>query len=150
MPITLLRATAEHADFLKLIQALDQDLIARYGKTNVHLTPCHEIQQIKQLILVYVEEKAVGCGAIRFYSPNVIEIKRMYVLPNYRGKGIASQILQALEQWAKELNATQCILETGTKQPEAIALYQKYGYQKRASYASCVDQYNCAFEKALG
>jgi putative acetyltransferase len=58
----------------------------------------------------------------------MMEIKRMYVLPDRRGHGIASTILNELELWTVELNFKKCLLETGIKQPEAIRLYQKNGY----------------------
>jgi GNAT superfamily N-acetyltransferase len=70
----------------------------------------------------------VGCGAIKEYSDNTVEVKRMYVLPSKHGLGIASQILTALEYWAIALNYNKCLLETGKKKPEAIALYNKNGY----------------------
>jgi GNAT superfamily N-acetyltransferase len=65
---------------------------------------------------------------------DVVEIKRMFVLPEHRGKGIAGQILQQLEIWAAEGNNSTCILETGKKQPEAIALYKKAGYKIIPNY----------------
>jgi len=58
-----------------------------------------------------------------------MEVKRMFVLPNKRGKGIASIILKELEKWAIDLSFKKCLLETGKKQPEAIRLYHKNGYK---------------------
>jgi len=86
---------------------------------------------------VYKDSIAVGCGAMREYTRDVIEIKRMFVRPEYRSQGIARRILSELEYWAKELNYSGCILETGKKQPEAIRLYQKSGYSLIPNY----DQY---------
>jgi len=63
-----------------------------------------------------------------------MEIKRMYVLPQSRRKGIASRIITELEHWAVELSCTTCILETGKKQPEAIELYKKNGYVVMPNY----------------
>jgi putative acetyltransferase len=62
------------------------------------------------------------------YDTTTVEIKRMFVLPGYRGKGHALEIVKALEAWATEYGYKTCILETGKKQPEAINLYQKAGY----------------------
>ena len=73
---------------------------------------------------------AVGCGCFKPYSANAVEIKRMYVKTENRGKGISKQILTELENWALELGFTHSILETGPKQPEAIGLYIKSGYSR--------------------
>jgi GNAT superfamily N-acetyltransferase len=73
-------------------------------------------------------------GSLQEYDADCAEIKRMFVKPEYRGGGIATFVLTELEVWAKELNYTACILETGKKQPEAIALYQKVGYTIIPSY----------------
>jgi GNAT superfamily N-acetyltransferase len=63
-----------------------------------------------------------------------MEVKRMYVLPNNRGKGIATTLLWELEKWALELGYMKCVLETGKRQPEAISLYEKSGYQRIPNY----------------
>ncbi len=63
-----------------------------------------------------------------------MEIKRMYTVVERRGKGIASEVLRELEIWAAELSCHTCILETGRRQPEAIALYEKSGYTQIPNY----------------
>ncbi|MEO5582745.1 MAG: GNAT family N-acetyltransferase, partial [Saprospiraceae bacterium] len=68
-----------------------------------------------------------------------VEIKRMFVTKAYRNKGIAHAILQELEHWAKELHYTDCILETGDKQPFAVHLYQKAGYTFISNYGQYQD-----------
>ena len=74
----------------------------------------------------------------------------MYVLTTQRGKGIASQLLQTLETWAKELGNTRCVLETGIRQPEAIALYEKNGYRRIPNYGQYKGIKNSVcFEKLL-
>lgn len=77
------------------------------------------------MIVAYENNHAVSCGAIKAFDVTTMEAKRMYTLPDNRGKGIATQILIELEKWAKELGYKKCILETGKKQPDAIQLYQK-------------------------
>ena len=79
---------------------------------------------MSEVIVAYLDEIAVGCGAIKPYSDQTVEVKRMFVKLENRGKGMAGKILAELETWAKELNFVECILETGFKQPEAIALYK--------------------------
>ena len=85
-------------------------------------------------MVCYLNNTAVGCGAFRAIDTKNVEIKRMFVNPDFRGKGIASSILKELEQWASELKYTQTILETGINQPEAIALYKKMGYSVTENY----------------
>jgi GNAT superfamily N-acetyltransferase len=79
-----------------------------------------------------------------------MEVKRMYTIPELRGKGIASAILRKLEEWAKEMSNEKCILETGKKQVEAIKLYKKNNYKIIENYGQYanVDNSFC-FEKAL-
>jgi N-acetylglutamate synthase-like GNAT family acetyltransferase len=121
-----------------------------YGVTGP-CEPFNRIDAIKHAVIAYYADEPVGCGAIREYSPDTVEIKRMFCKENQRKKGIASMILDELERWAKELGFTRCILETGEKLPEAINLYQKKGYSRIANYG----QYEClgssvCFEKNLG
>jgi len=79
-----------------------------------------------------------------------MEVKRMYVLPQHRGKGLATRILTGLESWAKELSYQKCILETGKRQPEAIALYTKNGYIVIPNYGQYKGIENSVcFEKVL-
>jgi GNAT superfamily N-acetyltransferase len=79
-----------------------------------------------------------------------MEIKRMYTSPSVRGKGIAGLILTELEKWAAELSYSECILETGKRQPAAIALYSNRGYQKIDNYGPYKnDENSVCFEKHL-
>lgn len=129
-----IRTNAENKDFQTLVAQLDTDLKIRDGIDNNFYAQFNKIAAIKFVIIVYVNDIAVGCGAIKEISADTMEVKRMYVLPNMRKQGIASTILSALEQWAKELNYRKCLLETGKKQPEAIALYKKSGYSAVPNY----------------
>jgi len=79
-----------------------------------------------------------------------MEVKRMYTLPESRGKGISSKVLGELEKWATELSCKKCILETGKKQPEAIGLYKKNGYEVIPNYGQYAGIENSVcFEKDL-
>jgi GNAT superfamily N-acetyltransferase len=80
------------------------------------------------VIIVYENGLAVGCGRFKVYDNDSVEIKRMFVKSDFRGKGISKLILNELEKWATELGFTRAILETGIKQPEAIGLYNKAGF----------------------
>ena len=110
----------------------------------------NKIDKIRYAIVAYDNELPVGCGTIREYSPGTMEVKRMYVLLNRRGQGIASAILKELEQWALELNYIKCILETGKRQPEAIGLYKKNGYKIIPNFGKYENAENSVcFEKIL-
>ena len=94
----------------------------------------NKIVNIKYAVVAYQSGRAVGCGAIKPLEDQVMEVKRMFVFSEFRGTGIASYCLLELEHWAAELNARFCCLETGLKQPEAIALYRKNGYERIPNY----------------
>lgn len=128
------RTDSKNRDFIALVVQLDADLGERDGEDHEFYHQFNSIDQLHHVIVLYVDNKAVGCGALKAFEDTTMEIKRMYVPPSERGKGYATQILRALELWANELGNTHCILETGKRQPEAIALYEKNGYQRIANY----------------
>lgn len=128
------RTDSEDPDFHPLVAELDKDLAIRDGDEHAFFAQFNKIDAIKYVVLAYENEIPVGCGALKAYETGIMEIKRMFVSPEHRGKGIASLILTELEQWAKELGFTTCILETGKKQHEAIALYAKCGYTVIENY----------------
>ena len=124
----LKRTNSDDIDFINLVALLDQDLKIRDGEDHAFYNQYNKTDKIKHVIVYYENDVAVGCGAFREKESDAVEIKRMYVKPEYRKRGIAAAVLKELENWAAELNYTYTILETGKKQPEAIALYQKLGY----------------------
>ena len=130
----LQRTDSANPDFQQLVMQLDKDLAIRDGAEHAFFAQFNKITHIQHVVLVYEGALAVGCGAIKAYAPNVLEVKRMYVPPTHRGLGIASLVLGELERWAKELGAEKCVLETGIRQPEAIRLYQKNNYQSIPNY----------------
>ncbi len=133
--ITFKRTNSENLDFLNLIKELDLFLDERDKTAHTACKPYNSTESIKYVIVAYNEyEKPVGCGAIREYSQDTMEVKRMYVQKDQRRKNIASKILIALENWAIELGASKCILETGNKMPEAINLYKNNHYIQIPNY----------------
>ena len=126
--VNFIRTTSENADFQNLVNQLDKDLSIRDGDEHSFYAQFNKIQNLHNVILCYIDDKPVGCGAFKEYEQTAVEIKRMFVEPAFRGRGIGLGILNELELWAAELNYAACILETGKKQPEAIHLYQKAGY----------------------
>ncbi|MEO5944420.1 MAG: GNAT family N-acetyltransferase [Ferruginibacter sp.] len=148
--ITTKRTNSEDEDFKALVKLLDEELKILDGEEHLFYAQLNKIENIKQVIVLYDGEENVGCGAIREYAENTMEVKRMYVLPGKRGRGIASAILKGLEDWSKELEITTLVLETGKKQPEAIALYKKSGYHIIPSYGKYKNMENSiCFKKEL-
>ncbi len=148
--VTTVRTTSDNALFCKLIDALNRELHARYGKQQEFFNQFNKLDTIKHALLAYDDSTAVGTGAIREYSGDTMEIKRMFVLTEKRGTGIASIVLQELEQWSREMNYKRCILETGSKLPEAVKLYQKSGYKSIPNYGQYVNiKDSICFEKWL-
>jgi putative acetyltransferase len=130
----LLRTDSDNADFRRLVELLDADLRIRDGEDHGFYAQFNKIDMIREVVVAYDGEEAIGCGAFKPYEPGVAEIKRMFVVPERRGRGVAGQILEELEIWAGEMDFSECILETGWKQPEAVRLYQKSGYEIMPNY----------------
>lgn len=126
----LIRTDSNNPDFVELVKQLDADLAIRDGDDHAFYDQFNKLDAIKHTVVAYNEaNRAVGCGAIKQFETGTMEVKRMFVPLEERGKGIAGEILKELEIWAKELGNDKCILETGIKQPEAISLYKKSGYR---------------------
>jgi len=136
--LKLIRTDSDHADFRKLVALLDQDLAVRDGDDHAFYAQFNRVDAIKEVIVAYQNDVAVGCGAIKPFSATEAEVKRMFVHPDFRNQGIAAKIVTALENWATEIGFSATVLETGKKQPEAMALYQKIGYQITPNYGQYV------------
>jgi GNAT superfamily N-acetyltransferase len=148
--LTFIRTNSENPYFQKLVTKLDAELKIRDGLDHAFYSQFNKIDTINEVIVAFEDDTAVGCGAFKSYSENCAEIKRMFVEESQRGKGIAGEILDQLEQWAQELNFTCCILETGINQPEAIRLYSKKGYLIITNYGQYANVENSVcFEKVL-
>ena len=147
---TTLRTNSEHPDFVSLVAQLDAFLAELDGEEHAFYNSLNKIDKIKHAIVIYEDNKPVACGAIREFSPEATEVKRMYTLPAYRGKGIAKMVLAELEKWAAELSYKKCVLETGNRQPDAIGLYQKSGYKIIPNYGKYAGIENSVcFEKEI-
>lgn len=113
---------------------LDEELSRRDGDIHPFYTQFNTLDTIRNAVVAYVGDKAIGCGAFRDHAEGIAEIKRMFVETTFRGQGIAGRILGELESWAREQQCHSCVLETGFNQPEAISLYQKSGYHRIPNY----------------
>lgn len=136
--LTLIRTDSDNTDFRTLVALLDQDLAVRDGDDHAFYAQFNKVDSIKEVIVAYHDGTPVSCGAIKPFSTTEAEVKRMFVHPDYRKQGIAARVLNALEGWAAELGFSSCILETGKKQPEAVALYQKVGYHITPNYGQYI------------
>ena len=147
----LTRTSSANPDFQSLVVLLDQDLKIRDGEEHDFYNQFNKITHLREVVVAYLDDQPVGCGAFKAYDDQTVEIKRMFVHPDFRGKGIAGSVLKELETWAAELGYTAAVLETGKKQPEAIALYLKSGYQIIPSYGQYKNVENSVcMRKALG
>jgi putative acetyltransferase len=134
------RTQATDTHFQQLIALLDQDLWARYKEEQAKFVTHNFMDLTARVIVAYKGEQAIGCGCFRPTEENgTVEIKRMFVQPEWRGKGIAAGVLKELENWAKEEHFNRAILETGNQQPEAIGLYHKACYSPTEKYGPYKD-----------
>jgi len=148
--LIVIKTNSDNSDFIELVKLLDAELAERDGADHPFYAQFNKIDKIKYVVVAYENDKPVSCGAIKEYTPDTMEVKRMYTLPESRGKGIATKVLMELEKWAKELGYVKCILETGKKQPEAIALYKKNGYKLIPNYGQYAEVENSVcFDKEM-
>ena len=137
--IEVLRTDSHDPRFRALVAELDADLWRRYGNLQAAYAPHNLIETLATVIVALDGGRPVGCGCFKPFGAGTVELKRMYVAPDARGRGIAGQVVAALEQWARELGFTAIALETGTKQHEAIALYTKLGFAPIDRFGPYVD-----------
>jgi GNAT superfamily N-acetyltransferase len=132
------RTDSDDPDFKALVKLLDADLAVRDGDDHSFYSQFNKIDKIRHAVVCYENGTPIGCGAIKAFDAAAMEVKRMYVSQEGRNKGIATRVLGELEEWAKELGYIRCVLETGKRQPEAIALYEKNGYARTPNYGQYV------------
>ncbi|MET4137642.1 GNAT family N-acetyltransferase [Pedobacter sp. UYP1] len=148
--IKIVRTNSENTDFVKLINFLDKYLAEKHGNDHFFYTQYNKVDQIKHVVVAYQDDEPIGCGAIKQYDPDTMEVKRMYTSPVARGKGIATNVLTELEIWTTELGYKKCILETEKRQVKAIELYKKNGYQLIPNYGQYAQIENSVcFEKDM-
>jgi putative acetyltransferase len=135
--ITIREEPFDSPDAAALRRALRADLDARYG---ADLEPGTKLTAADAAVFLVAREgtegladdpasaPALGCGALRAVDGETVEIKRMYVVPEARGRGIGRLLLRALEARGRAMGFRRIVLETGIEQPEAIALYAGHGF----------------------
>ena len=137
--------------FQSLVAELDEGLRNQYGAKQSQYDIHNKGLEGASVVIAINQDKPVGCGCFKaLEQADMVELKRMYIQPASRRLGIAQQLLAELEQWAKEKGYTKTRLQTANKQPEAIALYRKCGYQPIANYGPYVgDEDSVCMEKQL-
>jgi GNAT superfamily N-acetyltransferase len=137
MSVAIAPEPFDSADARRLIEALDGHLASRYPpeqRFGPNLKPAQIAPGLGTFVVARADGRAVGCGAVRLLDPTTVEVKRMYVDPEMRGRGVAKEILAHLEAAGRELGARRAVLETGIYQDEAIGLYRRAGYTEVACW----------------
>jgi putative acetyltransferase len=150
MNIKLKKVSQDSPEVKSLSDELHKELELIYGNGMIE----DFLDENKQMLIFFVaydeSEIAIACGALKHFDETTAEIKRMYVKPEHRGRGISKLILTRIEDEAKELNYNRLVLETGLKQPEAMSLYQKSGYKPLKCYGRhAIDPDSRCFEKVI-
>ena len=128
--------------FRSLILQLDEELAAQYGELQIQYGAHNQTDGLLLAVVAFADGDPAACGAIRDHGDGEVEIKRMYVSPEFRRQGLARRVLGELERAAHELGYVRAVLETGVKQSAAIALYQGLGYQFIENYGPYVGNAN--------
>lgn len=124
-------AAFDAPESVELIEAVQQEYVVRYGtRDETHLEVAEFAPPQGVFVVGWHADQPVACGGVRVVEAGVAELKRMYVAPALRRRGIARALLRKLETEAHSLGAAVLRLETGLHQPEAIALYESAGYLK--------------------
>ena len=127
------RTTSSDPRLAPLIADLDRDLQSRYGAVQALYAPHNAVKDDAQPFVIALDDDdrtAIACGSFRPYDATTVELKRMFVAPAARRRGVARAVVGELEAWAREQGFTTAILETGDRQGEAIALYERCGYTR--------------------
>jgi GNAT superfamily N-acetyltransferase len=138
MKVTIKAGDPEHPDVLALLRRSEEESHALYGGA------CHTLS-VKELaypavrfLVASTQGEVVGCGAL-LHQESYAEVKRMFVTPTARRRGVGAEILKALERVARAEGVQTLLLETGEKQPAAVALYRSFGYRDRGVFGDYGD-----------
>jgi len=144
------RTAGDDPDFLAVIQRLTAVLSELNGEQDGFYQQFNKVDPAATVVVGYHEGKAVASGAFRPMDEDKVEVKRMFVDPEVRGKGFAKAILKELETWAREDGYKQAVLETSKRLIPAVTLYQSQGYQQTANYPPYEDvEDSVCFAKSL-
>jgi putative acetyltransferase len=136
---------------VRLMRASEDDMRERYPQSSIHGFDWRALAGPRGLfVLARAGGQAVGCGGVQPLAEHVGEIKRVFVVPQYRRRGVARLIMATLEAHARERGFEWLRLETGTRQPESIALYRSLGYVDIVAFGEYAgDPFSVCFEKRI-
>jgi GNAT superfamily N-acetyltransferase len=127
--VTLRPLPYDHPVAHDLVEQVQEEYVRRYGGRDAAVVDAAEFLPPLGIFLVAeIDGEPAGCGAWRVQSPGVAEIKRVYVVPRFRRRGLAQVVVAALEEGAARAGHASVVLNTGQEQPEAVALYTDLGY----------------------
>ena len=132
--VNIIRTKADNEVFHELIKELDKDLHGNNYEAQNQYDSLNKIPIDAHVVLCFDDYRAIGCGCIKVIDYEVVEVKRMYIKKDERGKGLSKLIIKELEKWANEIGMKKMILETGIKQIEAIGLYKGMGFSEIEKY----------------
>lgn len=132
--VTITKTSTTDGNFILLEAMLDEELLERYGDIQLLYQPYNKIGRVETAIVAFHNTQPVGCGCIKHRDEGTVEIKRMFIKKEYRGKGISKELLSELEKWAIQLGYNNAVLETGLLQPESIGLYTGMDYEPIPNY----------------
>ena len=139
-----------HKDFEKLNRMLDDAYYERFGEIALKYRPYNTLEGIEDFFITYDEEKPVACGCFRKITDKTVELKRVYVLPDYRRRGIANALVGNCEAIAREQSFKYMRLETGVEMLEAIQMYKKRKFVFIENYEGFAgDEICCCMQKEL-
>jgi GNAT superfamily N-acetyltransferase len=134
----LKRTNSNDKDFHLLVEKLNKYLRHLYGALQDFYSQFNKTDNIPNVVVAYWNDEPAGCGCFKKFDDSSVEVKRMFVAEEYRGKGIGTAILNELERWAAESGNKTVVLEMGNRQPEASVLYKKQGYQVIPNYGQYI------------
>lgn len=142
MSLKILNTDCTDINFNKLTKLLDYDLNERYGELQKQYDKQNKVDNINDVVVIYMDDIPVACGAFKEYNINFIELKRIFVKKENRRQGLSKLIINELEKRGKEKGYKYAVLETGSKQYEAINLYKNNGYKIIENYGPYVGNKN--------
>jgi len=148
----IIAASPDSADAVALIAELDAHLGSRgYPVTSRHGYSVEKL--LREGVAFFVtrcDGLAAGCGGVQLYGQEYAELKRMYVRPGFRGRGLGRSMLNHLAEYSRRHGVTTLRLETGIHEAAAIGLYESFGFRRRAPFGEYrEDAFSLLYEKAL-
>lgn len=130
---------------VRLVREALADLCERYGGEGdaTPVDPAQFVPPAGAFLVAWRDGEPVGCGGWRSHDGAAAELKRMYTVPAARGTGVGRAVLAAVEDGARAAGKRRVVLETGDRQPEAVAMYERCGYRRIPNYGHYADEPGC-------